>query len=109
MLLWRDTDVYQALAKHLAVRFPFSEKQTREATSDGENLGAAQLEKLLVTLTEELRDAAILLDDWCCLDLIERIEHVDGEFDARARRMVNTFKYRELRAGLDPLLGSRSE
>jgi hypothetical protein len=97
------------LAEHLAVRFPYSEKQAREATSEGEEMGAPRLEKLLATLLEELPDAAILLDDWRCLELVERIDHVDGEIGARVRRMVNTFQYQELLVGFDPLAGSRSK
>jgi hypothetical protein len=38
---WRDTEAYQALAKRLGVRFLYSEKQAREATSEVEKLGAA--------------------------------------------------------------------
>jgi Amt family ammonium transporter len=109
MLPWRDTLVYEALAKHLGVGFRYSEKQAREATSEGEKLGAAQAAKLPATLLEELRDAAILLDDRRCCQFVKRIDRVDGEFGARVRRMVNTFQYRELPAGLDPLVGSRAE
>lgn len=72
-------------------------------------MGAARLEKLLATLLEELCDVAILLDCWCCLEVVERIDRVDGEPGARVRRMVNTFQCQELLAGLHPLVGSRSE
>jgi hypothetical protein len=67
------------------------------------------LEKLLVTLIEELQDAAILLDDRRCIEVVERVGHVDGELGARVRRMVSTFQYQELLARLDALVGSRSE
>ena len=109
MLPWRYTEVYQALAKHLAVRFPYSEKQARVATSEVEKMGAVQLEKLLATLLKDLRDAAILLDDWCCLEVVERIDHVDSALGGRVRRMVNTFHWQELRARLDRLSGSRTK
>jgi hypothetical protein len=91
------------------VRFLSNEKHAREATSAGEKLVAARLEKLLATLLEELPDATILLDDWRCFEVVERIDRVDGELGARVRRMVNTFQRQELPAGLDPLDGGRSE
>lgn len=91
------------------MRFRYTEKQPREATSEGEKLGAAQVEKLLATLLDELRDTAILLDDRRCLEVVEKTDHVEGELGARVRRMVNTFQYQELLAGLNPLAGSGSE
>lgn len=56
-----------------------------------------------------MRAAAILLDDWRCLEVVERVDHAGGELGARVRRMVNTFQYQEFLAGFDPLVGSRSE
>ena len=67
------------------------------------------MEKLFATLLEELRDAAIVPDDRCGLEVVETIDRVAGASGARLRRMVNISQYQELPAGLDRLTGSRSE
>jgi len=75
----------------------------------GTKIGRTQLEKLFATLLEELRDAAILPDDRCGLEVVETIDRVAGASGTRPRRMVNISQYQELPTGLDRLAGGGSE
>jgi hypothetical protein len=101
--------MYQAPAEYPGMRFPYSAKQACEVSSGGEKLGADRLKKLRATSPGELRHAAILAGHRICLVVAGRIDHVDAEPGARARRMLNTSQYRESLARLASLGGSGSE
>jgi hypothetical protein len=107
VLRWRDGVSSPSGISGCAL--PVQRETHPQSGLERKKLDAARLEKLLATLHEELRDAAILPDDRRCLEVVETIDHVDGKPQARVRRMVNALHYQELLARLDALVGSRSE
>jgi len=85
---YRDTEIFEALAKHLGVRFLYAEEQPPAAGAGEEELDVAQLKDLPPALIYELREAAVLLDDQNCLRVAGMISDHNYELGERLRCMV---------------------
>ena len=106
---YRDTEIFDALAKQLGVRFLYEEKNTPIATIEGNGLDEEQLKKIPRDLIENLREAAILLDDERCLKAAGIISDYNHETGEHLRRMVENLQYKEILVTLDRLTGSGAE
>jgi signal transduction histidine kinase/DNA-binding NarL/FixJ family response regulator len=98
---YAETDIFDALEKHLRVRFLYEEIRPSTAV-DGE-VSVAQLRKLPADVLEELRHAAVLLDGQRCLEIAGRICAIDKLLGARLQRMVDNLQYKELLALVEGL------
>ena len=105
---YRDTEIFEALAKHLGVRFLYAEEQEPAATTEEEELDVVQLKKIPRDLIEKLREAAVLLDDQLCLKVAGMISDHNHELGERLRCMVENLQYKEMLAVLDNLTGGVS-
>jgi len=105
---YRDTEIFEALAKHLGVRFLYAEEQEPAAATEEEELDVAQLKKIPQDLIEKLREAAVLLDDQHCLKVAGMISDHNHELGERLRCMVENLQYKEMLAVLDNLTGGVS-
>jgi len=103
---YRDTEIFDALEKHLEVCFLYAEEQTPAVVIEEEGLDAAQLEKIPPELLEALRESAVLLDDQHCLRVAEIIGAHDPELGQRLRCMVKNLQYKDLLSVLDTLPGN---
>ncbi|MBT4502199.1 MAG: response regulator [Gemmatimonadetes bacterium] len=100
---YRDTEIYAALTKQLGVRFLYAEEGTpATATEEGE-LDEEQLKKIPPDLIENLREAAVLLDEEHCLKAAGMISDHNHQLGERLRGMVGDFQYKEILATLDNL------
>ncbi len=97
---YRDTEIFEALTKHLGVRFLYVDEQLPAATGKDE-LEVAQLQELPPALIEALREAAVLLDDQRCLKVAGMISDHNHELGEHLRCMVKNLKYKEMLAILD--------
>jgi signal transduction histidine kinase/DNA-binding NarL/FixJ family response regulator len=104
---YRDTEIFEALAKHLGVRFLYADEQAPAAAGKDE-LDAAQLKKLPPALIHELREAAVLLDDQRCLKVAGMISDHNHELGERLRCMVENLQYKEMLAAVDSLTREES-
>lgn len=104
---YRDTEIFDALEKHLQVRFLYAEDQTPATPIDGAELDMAQLSKAPPALTERLRECAVLLDGQRCLEVAGLIGDHNPELGSCLCRMVESFQYKSLLAALDALPLSR--
>jgi len=106
---YRDTEILDALAKHLGVRFLYAEEQAPAAAAGGDELDVAQLKKLPPALIEALREATVLLDDQHCLEVAGMISDHNHELGERLRCMVENLQYKEMLAVLDNLTREESK
>ncbi|MBI4292836.1 MAG: response regulator [Betaproteobacteria bacterium] len=103
---YRDTEIFEALEKHLGVRFLYDEEQP--STAGEGQCSVTQLRELPPELIEELRYAAVLLDMRRCLELAAKVERIDVELGARLRRMTDELRFHELLAVLDAVTAGGS-
>ncbi len=99
---YRDEEIFDALGKHLGVRFLREDGQALPV-EDLTTLDTADLKNVPLVLIKEFTDAAELLDGELCLDVINRIGAIDQDVGDRLRRMVARRQYRELLTVLDTL------
>ena len=106
---YRDTEIFEALAKHLGVRFLYAEEQAPAAAAGEDELDVAQLKKLPPALIETLQEAAVLLDDQRCLKVAGMISDHNHELGERLRCMVENLQYKEMLTALDNLIRRESK
>jgi len=100
---YRDAEIFEALAKHLGVRFLYADEQAPAAATGEGELDAAQLKELPPALIHELREAAVLLDDQRCLKVAGMISDHNHELGERLHCMVENLQYKEMLTALDSL------
>jgi len=105
---YRDTEIFEALAKHLSVRFLYVDEQALSVPAEDNELDMAQLKKIPPDLIEKLREAAVLLDDQRCLKVAGMISDHNHELGERLRCMLENLQYKEMLAVLDNLTGGVS-
>jgi signal transduction histidine kinase/DNA-binding NarL/FixJ family response regulator len=98
---YRDSEIFEALAKLLGVRFLYADEQAPAAAAGEDELDVAQLKELPPALIYELREAAVLLDDQRCLKVAGVISDHNHELGERLRCMVENLQYKEMLAVLD--------
>jgi len=102
---YRDTEIYDALVKHLGVSFVYKDDRPPSGATKGEDLDVAQLKKIPPALIEALRDAAVLLDQERCLKIAGMISDHNHERGERLRRMVENVQFKKMLVVLDNLAG----
>ena len=101
---YRDTEIFDALAKQLGIRFLYAEEEVPiAAVTEEDKLDEEQLKKIPPDLIENLQEAAILLDGQRCLKVAGIISDHNHKLGDRLRRMVENLKYKEMLAVLDNL------
>jgi len=100
---YRDTYIYASLAKHLGVRFVYAKE---ELTTRESELDEGRLTLIPTDLIENLRGAAVILDQEQILKAVGMISDHDHELSKKLRRMVEDLQYKKLLATLDNFLGT---
>ena len=96
----RENEVFDALAKHLGVKFLYTEEKAVGA-KEIIDLRASDLQKLPPGLIRELLTAVELLDRPLCLAVVSRVSGFDEKLADRLRDMVENFQYRDILKTLD--------
>jgi len=99
---YRDTEIFDALAKHLGLRFLYADDD-KPVAAVYPPLNAAALASLAPDLLQELAQAVELLDEQRCIDVIERIEKTESALRETLIRMVKEMQYQELLLLLDAI------
>ena len=105
---YRENEIYDALTKHLDVRFRYSEQPAKTQEQLADQLDMIRLESLPLALLSELRKAAELLDQDRCIKIAGQISDIDYALGAQLRHQVEIFHYQELLDILDRLLDQTS-
>lgn len=97
---YRDSDILEALAKHLKARFVFKkEESTRGQPS--RVLEASQLSVFPPELVEELKRSTEQLNARLCLDAARRMAEIDPGIGERLEQIVEERRFQELLELLD--------
>ncbi|MDX9971588.1 MAG: cache domain-containing protein [FCB group bacterium] len=105
---YRDSEIFDALAEHLGIRFQYAETYPQAAEKMAWELNADQLFALPRELMDELSRAAELLDGPRILDVIDHIGDIDHELGERLRRMAENLQYKELLRVFDSVAEKRA-
>jgi CheY-like chemotaxis protein len=97
---FREPEIWDALAKHLNVRFLY-DNEAASSHADKSRLDPSALKALPRTTLVQLRDALELLDGTRCLAVIGDIQASDALLAQHLQAMVEGFRYNELLEALD--------
>ncbi|MGD9971915.1 MAG: ATP-binding protein [Desulfatirhabdiaceae bacterium] len=103
-----ENDIFDALSKHLGVKFRYVE-DSAGAVDDSVGLSAADFYNIPPDLIQELLRAAELLDCSLCLEVVDRIGQHDKNLADRLRNMVDGRQYQELLNFLDSIVSKPVE
>jgi len=106
---YRDTEIFEALSKHLGVRLLYDDEQVPADATGKDELDVAQLKKLPPDLIYKLWKATVLLDDQNCLKVAGMISDHNHELGERLRCMVESLQYKEMLTILDNLIRRESK
>ncbi|MFC1628189.1 hypothetical protein ACFL3H_03635, partial [Gemmatimonadota bacterium] len=98
---YRNTDIYQALVKHLGIRFLFAEKQAPGPAFGAVELTAERMARVPAHLIEHLRESVVLLDRGECLWAAGMISDHDPELGDTLRLMVENLQFNTILKSLD--------
>ncbi|MFH0730333.1 MAG: response regulator [Pseudomonadota bacterium] len=105
---YRDTEIFDALARHLGMRFQYADEYPSTAEKKAFVLNADRLFGLPRDLTNELSKAVELLNGPRILDMIRHIHDIDHELGEDLRCMAENLLYKELLEVLDNLAKKRA-
>jgi len=105
---YRDTEIFEALAKHLSLHFIYEEVPLPPVTHCIEKLDENQLNQIPIELIEKLREAGELLNDEYCLEVAGMISDYNYELGEQLRQMIENLQYKALLEILDNLLKAKS-
>jgi len=105
----RDTDILEALTKHLGVAFLYCEEEVPAADDEENELDEERLKEIPPDLSQSLREAVVLLDKDHCLEAVGVISDHDHVVGDVLRHMVENLQYREVLAALDNSTRSGAE
>ncbi|MBU4261356.1 MAG: PocR ligand-binding domain-containing protein [Proteobacteria bacterium] len=98
---YREWEIFDALAKHLGIRFRYADDDSPTVERKSCEVTAEQLHKLPENLTDSLLEAVELLDATRILGVINRIDGIDHELAESLRKMAENLLYKELLDLLD--------
>jgi len=103
---YRDTEIFEALEKHLGARFLYAANQPPPVAAGEDGLDmvdVAQLKNLPPALLEALHEAAVLLDEQRCLKAAGMISDDNPKLGRRLRHLVKNLQYKKIVTALDDL------
>lgn len=100
---YKDIEIFDALGKHLGVRFQYAEEYAHAAEENGGKLSADQFAGLPQDLIIRLSEATQLLDGPSILEVVNSISDINHELGEHLRCMVENLQYKELLKVLDSL------
>jgi len=95
-----ETEVFDALAKHLGVKFLYT-KEKAAGAEEIIDLRASDPQELPPDLIRELLSAVELLDRKLCLEVVSRISGFDEKLTDHFRNMIEKLQYPEILKVLD--------
>jgi CheY-like chemotaxis protein len=108
---YRDTEIFEALVKHLGVSYRYSkqpESQKETVSAGAAALDLEQLRQLSPALIDKMREAVELLDDEYCLEVAGMISDDNQPLGKQLRGMIENMRFKELLTLLDKLNGDQA-
>lgn len=100
---YRESEIFDALSKHLRVRFHYAEPSKQTLIQPSAEIDIVGLSKLPPELLNKLRKAIELLDQDNCIAIAGLISDIDYPLGVKIRQRVEAIQYRELLDILDRL------
>ena len=100
---YRDTEIFDVLSKQLEVSFLYDEEEIPAEDAGDVELDENQLDSIPQDLIDNLREAAVLLDNERCLEAAGMISDYNHELGEQLRTIVENLKYTEMLVVLDNL------
>ena len=100
---YRENEIFDALAKHLGVRYTYAEE--RRAPAREAKLKSDELKEAPPFFLRDLQQAVELLDEGACLTIIEQARELNPTLRERLTTMIKNLQYEELISMLDGLIG----
>ena len=105
---FRESEILEALEKHLSVRFEYSnEPETQPPASEKNHLDIEHFSALNPDLIYQLHEATLLLDMKKCLEISNKIGEVNKITGTRLLCMINNLQYREILEITGQLVGEQ--
>ncbi len=98
---YRDTEIFDALAKQLDVQFQYAEEAIPAAVNEENILNIEKLKKIPPELIKNLQEAAILLDDQLCQKAAGMFSDYDNELGLQLRCMIEDLNFSEILEAID--------
>jgi hypothetical protein len=98
---YRDTEIFDALSKHLGVRFVYEEEPVSLQKKPELELGPEHLSALPPELVKELHHAVIGLDPEGIQEFIDQIKHYDRAIGEALQKLASKYGYVQLLQILD--------
>lgn len=99
---YRETEVFETLAKQLGIRFKYVGEHDRSTVEEKE-VNEIQLRKLPQDLIAELRYVTELLNKQRCLNVVEKIGSIDRELGESLRLKVENRQFEKILSILEKL------
>lgn len=106
---YRETEIFEALERHLGVRFRHAGESAPSAAQETHELDIATLGRLPPALIQDLLAAVELLDGQHCLEAAARIARIDPALGENLRHMTENRQYKKMLAILDRLTGQEEQ
>lgn len=103
---YRDTEIFDALKKHLNTHFTYSDKLEPPITTRKAKIDTEQLKKLPSDLIENLHKGALLLDQKKCLEITGSINALNHDLGKQLTHMIKELQYRNILELLDNSSGT---
>lgn len=103
---YRESEIFEALSRHLGVRFCYEEHPKTVCESPSDEVSMSHLHQLPVALLRELREAVECLDQELSIQIAGQISDIDFPLGAEIRHQIEIFQHKELLAKLDKLIGT---
>lgn len=100
---YRDTDIFDALSKHLGIRFAYS-NSTVSDDNKTIDIKDAHFDQVPSDLIKTLQKYVILLDEDNCLIITGKISEYNHELGLNLRQKLENLEYKQILTILDKLL-----
>ena len=101
---YKDTEIFNAMVKHLGVDLLYAEQSVPDANITYDNsavLDQEKLKKIPIDLIEKLQEAVILLDTQLCLKATGKSSDHNHETGRHLQNMVENLQYKDILIILD--------
>lgn len=102
---YRENELFEALTKHLGIRFLYEESEV-EVVNSKQNISEELLKTLPIELLEMLHHALVLLDEDECLKVAGMISDINPVLGSQIRSKVEKFQHDELLLVLNKALNA---
>ncbi len=100
---YRDHEIYEALSKHIAVKFRYAAQSNSDLLLQSE-LNVQAFKYIPAEIVKELQSAVEMLDDILALRIIDKINLIDPKLGGKLSEMVLKIHHKEILSIVDSIM-----